>query len=80
MTPEHDPAPDTTTAQAGIENAGHCEWCGEAFDTGQWHYPGVERTGADELLVYVFCSEHCRAHWEYQGAEHGDDRGANENR
>ncbi|MFC6725065.1 hypothetical protein ACFQE1_11920 [Halobium palmae] len=67
MTSDRDTAADAPSAdQSGTENAGRCEWCGEEFDTQQWHYPGTERTAEGELLLRVFCSQHCRAHWEYR--------------
>lgn len=52
--------------QSDVEDAGQCEWCGEEFDTHQWHYPGTEQTDDGDLRLRAFCSEHCRAYWEYR--------------
>ncbi|MFC4356386.1 hypothetical protein ACFO0N_00315 [Halobium salinum] len=66
--------PDTPAESglSGIDRDGYCGWCGEAFDPRQWHFTAVDRSG-DDLVVRLFCTEHCRGHWEYRRAVTGDD-------
>jgi hypothetical protein len=64
---------DGSRTAAGAEDArsssddasDRCARCGEAFDRRDWHYPGVARDDG-ELQVLLFCSEHCRARWEFR--------------
>jgi hypothetical protein len=56
---------DVEASRSASDGDENCAQCGERFDRREWHYPGLDRTDDGDLRIRLFCSEHCRARWEY---------------
>ena len=62
MAPGTDEADSHAPWEGSEDDVGTCAVCGESVETAEWH--PIDLDVDDEVRLYAFCSQACRAAWE----------------